>query len=260
MSDMRISQLAEHSGVPATTLRFYETAGLLPARRTAAGYRVFAADAVERLTFIRAAKRLGLPLEEIAQLLDVWTVGECAEVKADLRPRITARLDDAEQRAAELETFTASLRNALHHLDHVPERDGRCDAECCFPGAEAEAEPETEPEPEQAKRWRSAPIACSLNPGEVDERSDQWRDLLEGAERTSLPEGLRLTVPVERAGAVAALAAAEQSCCPFFDFRLQLDGPQVHLDVRATHDAADLLAALFGPAVAAPAPPKESNP
>ncbi|MFF0009795.1 MerR family DNA-binding transcriptional regulator [Streptomyces tibetensis] len=37
MSTMRISQLATRSGVPATTLRFYESAGLLPAERTPAG-------------------------------------------------------------------------------------------------------------------------------------------------------------------------------------------------------------------------------
>ncbi|MFD5036597.1 MerR family DNA-binding transcriptional regulator [Streptomyces sp. NPDC058377] len=45
---MRISQLAERSGVPATTLRFYAGAGLLPADRTPAGYRVYGEDAVER--------------------------------------------------------------------------------------------------------------------------------------------------------------------------------------------------------------------
>ncbi|WP_244318556.1 MerR family DNA-binding transcriptional regulator [Streptomyces brevispora] len=49
---MRISQLAERSGVPATTLRFYETAGLLPAERTPAGYRLYGQDAVDRLAFI----------------------------------------------------------------------------------------------------------------------------------------------------------------------------------------------------------------
>ncbi|WP_345128150.1 MerR family transcriptional regulator, partial [Streptomyces chiangmaiensis] len=45
MTTYRISQLAEHSGVPASTLRFYETAGLLPAERTASGYRVYGEDA-----------------------------------------------------------------------------------------------------------------------------------------------------------------------------------------------------------------------
>jgi DNA-binding transcriptional MerR regulator len=49
VSTMRISQLAERSGVPATTLRFYESAGLLPADRSPAGYRLYGEDAVERL-------------------------------------------------------------------------------------------------------------------------------------------------------------------------------------------------------------------
>ncbi|WP_406693273.1 MerR family transcriptional regulator [Saccharopolyspora sp. ID03-671] len=76
---MRISQLAERTGTPATTLRFYETSGLLPAERTPAGYRIYGEDAVDRLAFIDAAKHLGLPLEEIAELLRVWESGAGVE-------------------------------------------------------------------------------------------------------------------------------------------------------------------------------------
>lgn len=248
---MRISQLAERSGVPATTLRFYETAGLLPARRTTSGYRVFDQDAVERLEFIRAAKQLGLPLEEIAQLLDVWLGGQCAELKADLRPRITARLDEAELRAAELATFAASLRVALRHLDAVPDRAGRCAAECCFPAQAGSGEDELVGTVDTTERWRNAPVACSLSADDAGERGTEWRDLLAGAQQETLPEGLRVTVPIERAGAIAALVAAEQECCPFFDFRLQFAVPVLHLDVRAPQAAADLLTALFDPAAGA---------
>ncbi|MGA6160644.1 MerR family transcriptional regulator [Stenotrophomonas sp. NPDC087984] len=53
---MRISQLAERTGVPATTLRFYDDAGLLSAGRSPIGYRLYGEDAVARLTFIGAAK------------------------------------------------------------------------------------------------------------------------------------------------------------------------------------------------------------
>ncbi|MFJ8846033.1 MerR family transcriptional regulator [Streptomyces cyaneofuscatus] len=74
---MRISQLAARSGVPATTLRFYEDAGLRPAERTPAGYRVYGENAVQRLAFIGAAKHLGLPLEEISELLTVWEAAAC---------------------------------------------------------------------------------------------------------------------------------------------------------------------------------------
>ena len=312
MSPMRISQLAEHSGVPATTLRFYEAAGLLPAERTASGYRVYGPEAVERLSFIRSAKQLGLPLDEIAALLDVWTDGDCAEVKADLRPRIAARLDEAELRAAELEVFAASLRGALGRLDLLPDRSGRCGPECDLadPGSAEPASAQMPgsapalglgpapgpvpapapasgpvpapapgpvpglvpalvpapapgsvpglvpalvpaPAPAPAERWRTAPVACSLAVTDLTQRSTEWRNLLSGAERTTIPEGLRLTLPIERAGALAALAAAEQQCCPFFDFSLQLDGPLVCLTVRAPDAAADLLIALFDPVVGA---------
>ncbi|WP_460344478.1 hypothetical protein [Actinoallomurus acanthiterrae] len=56
-----------------------------------------------------------------------------------------------------------------------------------------------------------------------------------------------MTLPVERDGAVAALAADDQRCCPFFDFRLHLDGTVLHLEVRAPADASGLLAELFTP-------------
>ena len=79
------------------------------------------------------------------------------------------------------------------------------------------------------------------------ERAAQWQDLLDGAARATIPDGLRLTVPVDRAAAVATLAADEQRCCPFFDFRLHFDGPTVHLEVRVREAGAEFLAELFAP-------------
>ncbi|MYQ39214.1 DNA-binding transcriptional regulator, MerR family [Streptomyces sp. LamerLS-316] len=256
---MRISQLAERSGVPATTLRFYEGAGLLPADRTPAGYRVYGEDAVERLAFIGAAKHLGLSLEEIGELLGVWEAGACRDVKADLRPRIAARLAGAESRAAELAAFTASLHTALRHLDALPDRARPCDSECGLlaPSARPTAgvrsvdvvlAPSRQAAPAEAERWRTAPVACSLTGEGLGERTDRWREAVDGAVRTALPEGLRLTLPVERTGRVAELAAAEQQCCPFLDFRIHLDGPHLHLEVRAPAEGARLLNDLFGPA------------
>jgi MerR family copper efflux transcriptional regulator len=249
---MRISQLAERSGVPATTLRFYETAGLLPAERTASGYRAYGPEAAERLAFIGAAKQLGLSLEEIAELLGVWQEGACAEVKADLRPRIAARLSEAEDHGARLAAFTASLRQALRRLDELPDRAGRCDPQCGFLGAR-----QTTParpvdvalgRPASAGRWRQAPVACSLGADGLQQRARAWRELAAGCARKQIHGGLRLTLPVARAGAGAELAAAEQECCPFLDFRLLFDGPVVHLEVHAPAGAAGLVAELFEPA------------
>ncbi|OLT24102.1 MerR family transcriptional regulator [Actinomadura sp. CNU-125] len=253
MSTMRISQLAERSGVPTTTLRFYETAGLLPADRSPAGYRLYGEDAVDRLAFIGAAKHLGLPLEEVAELLAVWESGACAEVKADLRPRVAARISDAEARAAELAAFTATLRQALRHLDSLPDRPGPCDPECGFltPGPQARRPVDIAILPSrqatEAERWRTAPVACSLDGDGLDERVAQWQRLIDGAARQEIEDGIRLTLPADRAAAVAELAAAEQRCCPFFGFRLDLDGPSLHLEVRAAEEGTTMLTDLFGP-------------
>ena len=250
MSTMRISQLAQSCGVPATTLRYYESAGLLPAERTPSGYRVYGQDAVERLAFIGAAKHLGLPLDEIAELLDTWQSGACAQVKADLRPRVAARLTEAETRGAELAAFTASLRAALKHLDALPDRAERCDPQCGFlalrtPAARPVDVPFSPSRPAEPEAWRTAPIACSLDRDGLRERAEQWRAATAGATRTAIDEGVGLTLPAENIVALATLAAAEQRCCPFFDFRLHLDGPVVHLEARAPADAADLLDRLF---------------
>lgn len=253
MDMMRISQLAARSRVPASTLRFYESAGLLPAARTATGYRLYDEEAVERLGLIGTAKRLGLPLEEIRDVLAVWESGTCAEVKADLRPRITARLAQATQRAAEISAFTAVLRDALEHVRALPDRSDPCGPDC---GLLTTASPPRKTETGLAhdqgaadvegQRWRTAPVACSLPSEDVPGRASAWREAVSGATTSEIKNGTRLTLPVGRAAAVAWLAAAEQDCCPFLDFRLHLDGPVLHLEVRAPDDAADLLAGLFG--------------
>ncbi|WP_189110885.1 MerR family transcriptional regulator [Streptomyces camponoticapitis] len=266
MSELRISQLAERTGVPATTLRFYETSGLLPAGRAASGYRLYGEDAVERLAFIGAAKHLGLPLEEIAELLSVRESAACREVKADLRPRIAARLQAAEEKAAELAALAVTLRASLEHLDGLPDRSGRCDPLC---GLLAPARlttgrktvsrrgghrvdmaftPGRRVAEEAAERWRTAPVACSLTGEETTERSAAWHRALAGPRRHEIPDGLRLTLPVNRTQTVAGLAAAEQGCCGFFDFRLHLDGPDLHLEVRAPAEGAGLPAELFADA------------
>ena len=119
VSQMYISQLAEVSGVPATTLRYYESVGLLSADRDPTGFRVFSEDAVTRLAFIRAAKHLGVPLVEIKDLLVVCDDHVPPPLKVELRRRLSTRLGEAELRVQELTTFTDSLRQLLTRLDKV---------------------------------------------------------------------------------------------------------------------------------------------
>jgi Cd(II)/Pb(II)-responsive transcriptional regulator len=67
---MRIGNLAEATGTPVETIRFYEREGLLPAaRRSDNNYRLYTAVHAERLAFIRQCRTLDMTLDEIRSLL-----------------------------------------------------------------------------------------------------------------------------------------------------------------------------------------------
>ncbi|HVV24909.1 MAG TPA: MerR family transcriptional regulator [Pseudonocardiaceae bacterium] len=254
MTTYRISQLAQRVGLRPTTLRFYEQAGLLPARRSDSGYRVYDDRAVDRLTFITTAKTLGLPLDEIRDLLDVWADGLCTDVRVRLRPILVARVADAEQRAAELDAFIDRLRHALAEVDGPP-LPGRCEPDCGFfrhddTPAPVPVEPLSHrPAGPSGPPPGDVPIACTLDGDDQADRVRHWQRLLARAvHRATIDGGLRVELPASVAGEVAGLAAAEQRCCPFFAFTLHLAGPTVWLDVRAPVEAAALLAEVFGTA------------
>lgn len=66
---MKISELANQVNLNASTIRYYERLGLLPAaQRSLAGYRIYHANDVNRLHMINLARSLGFNLEEIKQL------------------------------------------------------------------------------------------------------------------------------------------------------------------------------------------------
>jgi hypothetical protein len=90
-------------------------------------------------------------------------------------------------------------------------------------------------------------IACSLTDGEQQDRVEQWRRLLTTAvRREAVDGGIRIVLPTEMSAQVAALAADEQQCCPFFDFTLHLTEGRLAFEVRAPAHAAELIAEVFG--------------
>lgn len=67
---LSIGQLAKRSGVRTSTLRYYESEGLLnPSARSDAGYRLYDKPAEQNLRFIQRAQRLGFSLSDIRLLL-----------------------------------------------------------------------------------------------------------------------------------------------------------------------------------------------
>lgn len=108
MGDLTITRLARASGVKRETIRFYEQRGLLPAPpRSTAGYRLYSADEVRRVRFIKAAQGLGFSLEEIAELLALRSgpPGTCAAVKA----RAENKIGEIERKIAALAAMKAAL-------------------------------------------------------------------------------------------------------------------------------------------------------
>jgi MerR family transcriptional regulator, copper efflux regulator len=98
---MKIGDLAKRAGVGIDTVRYYEREGLLPqAQRRSSGYRVYDADDIQRLRFIRRAKALGFTLPEVRDLLALSSRenGDMATMKAAARQKLA----DVDARIAEL--------------------------------------------------------------------------------------------------------------------------------------------------------------
>lgn len=108
---MTVSKFARAAGTSPDTVRYYERLGLLPpAARTRSGYRQFDHEDVERMSFIRAAQRLGLALAEIGELLTVRERGLCPCGRA--RDLLTAKLPEIEAQLAAL----VAMRDTITHL------------------------------------------------------------------------------------------------------------------------------------------------
>jgi DNA-binding transcriptional MerR regulator len=115
---LTISALAGTAGLSSDTVRYYERLGLLPrAERTAAGYRVYSEDAVERLRFICGAKRMGLRLLDIKELLDGRDRGQCPCGHTD---------DLVQRRLAEVEAEIQQLTTVRRQLLELKKRNQEC--------------------------------------------------------------------------------------------------------------------------------------
>ena len=94
MKTMTISKIAKESGVGVETVRFYERKGLVqqPPKPSTGGYRIYPAETVERIRFIRQAQELGFSLREIKELLSLRT--DPATDCADVRERAQVKLNE----------------------------------------------------------------------------------------------------------------------------------------------------------------------
>jgi DNA-binding transcriptional MerR regulator len=109
---LTVSHLGAEAGLSAATVRYYERLGLLPApERTAAGYRQYQQDEIERLRFIKNAQRIGLRLREIGKLQAICDQGLCPFGHSEALLR--GRMAEIDARSAELQAVRAELARVV---------------------------------------------------------------------------------------------------------------------------------------------------
>lgn len=124
---LKVSAVAKRAALPPRTVRFYADAGLLkPAARAKNGYRLFGADAVERARLLRRATRLGVPLREIAEVLNVAETSDCTDAHLAFAHALRARILEVDRHVKEL----AAVREQL--VDLAAESDVGCSDAFCL--------------------------------------------------------------------------------------------------------------------------------
>lgn len=121
-----IGQLAAAAGVPASTIRYYERAGLFrPSGRSAGNYRLYDEGALERLRFIRAAQATGFALEDVAGLLAHRhsSPSACRKVQALIAERLERLEEQLEDLRRVRNVLEATLRSCRRE-----EQSGHCAA------------------------------------------------------------------------------------------------------------------------------------
>jgi len=234
MTTMRIAEVAQRTGVPATTLRYYEEIGLLaPAGRSGNGYREYADRDLERLTFITRAKQLDISLDELRELVGVWD-DDCGQVHHQMTAVVASRVAQTQARIGELVALTAQLQAAAARLASAPVSEGPCGDDCACVAAPAAS--------------NEVPVACTLDSTLARERIAAWQGVVaRTTSRRAIDDGIALTFEhdAELTTDIARLAAAEFDCCNFFRFSLTVDATGLRLEVGAPPHARDIVTAVF---------------
>ena len=109
---MNISQVANASGLPAKTIRYYEDIGLLSAPRDDNGYRNFGERQLHSLTFLGRARALGFSIEECRTLIALYE--DQGRASADVKRVASDHLQQIEQKIADLQSMHDTLSTLVH--------------------------------------------------------------------------------------------------------------------------------------------------
>ena len=107
---LTIGEVAERTGLATSALRYWEDLGLIHARRTTGNQRRYERATIRRVSFVRAAQRVGLSLEEIAGALATLpeertpTSRDWARLSRGWRPRLDEQIRRLERLRDQLDS------------------------------------------------------------------------------------------------------------------------------------------------------------
>lgn len=108
----KIGELSRRTGISIRMLRHYDEIGLCsPARRSAAGYRLYSADDLQRLQQIVSLRHLGLSLDEIRECLEDRRMSPERVIELQIA-RLDAVIDRQQKLRSRLERLAAHIRAA----------------------------------------------------------------------------------------------------------------------------------------------------
>ena len=259
MGHFTVSEVAARTGFSSSALRYYDELGLVrPVARSAAGYRLYDDRSVELLRFVSRAKRLGLTLDDIADLVELWDRDECAPVQSRLARLVAAQLADTQRVIGELSGFASQLSDLSDRLNEQADAgacdDGcACNADTAIDGSTAlvfsrasngrgrrEQGATFMTEPTQSSAI--IPIVCDVSsaPDTVDQRLGAYRQLFSdafvGRDRTVAGNRFRFRANDGIEARVRYLADLEKRCCAFFTFTITVVGGEVLWDSTVIDD------------------------
>ena len=108
---MNISDVAERTGLPPKTIRYYEEIGLVTPSRGPNGYRRFSDRDSHQLNFLARARALGFGISDCRELLALWQDRDRAS--ADVRKIAKGHLTEIDAKVAALQAMRETLADLV---------------------------------------------------------------------------------------------------------------------------------------------------
>ena len=114
---LTIGRLAELTGVPPKTIRYYEEVDILPPpQRSESSYRLYSETDVRRLELIRRARVLDMSLPEVRELVE-WASSEtCNDFQGRFLEIVQQKLEEVDKRLADLQHLKQDLQRLQAHF------------------------------------------------------------------------------------------------------------------------------------------------